>query len=244
MKKLISLFAALALVGSLTAQKKAAKAPAKAPAAPAVAAPKAPAAPEAPAVTAAPAAKAGETNWTINAWGGYNIVGETDFTKQPSGVSEKPTRGGVAGGLDVYYGKDLQFGLGVGYVSYYRYAYGDEATIKVDSSLNYVPVLAQVRYLLGFGLYVGAGAGIASTMGEIKITIFGATATASLSGSAIALAGLVGYQIGLGDNLALDLGARVMYLMQDIETTIGGTTTTTKNNSVNIIPNLGVTYKF
>lgn len=53
MKKLISVFAALALVGSLAAQK-GKKAPAKAPAAPAVAAPKAPAAPAV--VAAAPAA--------------------------------------------------------------------------------------------------------------------------------------------------------------------------------------------
>lgn len=52
MKKLISVFAALALVGSLAAQK--GKKPAKAPAAPVVAAPKAPAMPAA--VTAAPAA--------------------------------------------------------------------------------------------------------------------------------------------------------------------------------------------
>ena len=58
MKKLISVFAALALVGSLAAQK-GKKAPAKAPAAPAVAAPKAPAMPAA--VTAAPAAASAST---------------------------------------------------------------------------------------------------------------------------------------------------------------------------------------
>jgi hypothetical protein len=238
MKKLISIFAALALVGSLAAQKKAAKAPAKAPAAPAAPAAKAPEAPAAPAAKApeAPAApaKKAETNWTINLWGGYNIVGETDFTKPTAGDTGTITRGGISGGLDAYYGSAFQIGLGAGYVSYYKY---ENTSWKITSNMTYVPVLLQARYVLDFGLYVGAGVGVATTQGDSKMD---GTTLATYSGSAIAIAGLLGYQLGLSDSLALDLGARVLYLMQDVD----NAGVKVKNNSVNIIPNLGVTFKF
>lgn len=237
MKKILSFLAALTLVTGVFAQKKAAKAAPKAPAAPAAkaepAAPKAPAAPPAPAAPA-PEPKKAATSWTINLWGGYNIVGENDFTKPTPGDTGKITRGGVTGGLDAYYGSDFQIGLGVGYLSYFNY---NNDSTKTKTNFFYVPVLLQARYVLDFGLYVGAGVGIANTQGSTTVD---GTELRKYSGSAIALAGLLGYQLGLGESLALDIGARVIYLMQEVDV-LG---TVTKNNSVNIVPNLGVTFKF
>jgi len=85
MKKLISVFAALALVGSLAAQK--GKKPAKAPAKPAVAAPAVPAA-VTTAAAIAPAAKGGKgAGLTIQGYGLYALANGTSTAIQDGGNS-------------------------------------------------------------------------------------------------------------------------------------------------------------
>lgn len=93
MKKLISVFAALALVGSVAAQKKAAKAPAAAPAAPAAAPAPAPAA---PAVAAAPASREVASGTAMGLRFGLSFNYATDLFKQ--GDNLKKLAGAAGGG--------------------------------------------------------------------------------------------------------------------------------------------------
>ena len=119
MKKLISVFAALALVGSLAAQK--GKKPAKAPAAPVVAAPKAPAMPAA--VTAAPAAAGAAKGMGlfIDLRGGYTFANGTS-SAQADGSTQTDTTAtaityktsasqGFGGGISIGY--DIAANLGI-----------------------------------------------------------------------------------------------------------------------------------
>jgi len=111
MKKLISVFAALALVGSLAAQKKpAAKAPAKpaAPAAPAVAAPAAPAI-AAPAAAPAPGASGKGMGLFVEGRGTFTLVNGTSSSRATGDVSQTgydfklPSPSGFGGGGTIGY---------------------------------------------------------------------------------------------------------------------------------------------
>jgi hypothetical protein len=130
MKKLISVFAALALVGSLAAQKKpAAKAPAKpaAPAAPAVAAPAAPAIAAPAAVPAAPAAGASSkgVGISISAYGGFTLPGGTSTSYGNSGSQTDGANAAIkydlsnasalSGGATVAYEIAANLGLTLGF---------------------------------------------------------------------------------------------------------------------------------
>ena len=124
MKKLISVFAALALVGSLAAQK-GKKAPAKAPAAPAVAAPKAPAMPAA--VTAAPAAASAAKGMGlfIDLRGSYTFSngstsaladGTTSATGNADSITYKSSSTqGFGGGVSIGYDIAANLGLVASY---------------------------------------------------------------------------------------------------------------------------------
>jgi hypothetical protein len=131
MKKLISVFAAMALVGSLAAQKKPAAKPAEpakpaAPAAPAVAAPAAPAVatPAAPAASAAGASSKG-IGISISAYGGFTLPGGTSTSYGNSGSQTDGANAAIkydlsnasafSGGATVAYEIAANLGLTLGF---------------------------------------------------------------------------------------------------------------------------------
>lgn len=274
MKKIISVIAALTLLGSVAA---APKKPAAKPAAkPAVAAP----------VVAAPAvpkstAPSGGAKFIIAPWGGYNIAQKTDLVTASEAnyvptltqsVSNDTKTQGVAGGLDLWYGEKFQFGLGAYYqqgnkttktTSFTAAQSGTVAgTITQVVQVNYLPILAQVRLFVFDGFYVGAGAGVAVL---ISSKIEGSTSftpaqlnstllpfSADLSGTAIWLQGKVGYQLDLSDMLALNVFANFSYQIQTVsykDLSSNGTTTSyvtadVKNTGYNITPGLAIAFKF
>lgn len=236
MRKLISVLAALALVGSLAAQK-GKKAAAKAPKGPAI-----PAVPKAPAIPAVPAAAAaakseGGSKFIINAWGGYAINGRTDFVKgvdtwgdnlaSVSGYSSKATDEnvkGVAAGLDLWYGDKFQFGVGGSYHAGFKttktvtFTGSQAGTAANTTQLNYIPILLQARFFIVEGLYAGVGAGIAlinngKTDGGITGSLVNANYpySTSYTGNALWFEGRLGYRLAITDLFGLDLFGAVAY---------------------------------
>ncbi|MBN8221149.1 MAG: hypothetical protein J0L53_09500 [Spirochaetes bacterium] len=183
MKKLISVFAALALVGAVAAKPAPKKAPAKP--APAVAAPAVPA----PAAAAAAATKS-ESNVQIGILGGYNIHLATSV----AGTSVTPTNaGGIYAGADVLFGQNFQYGL--------RAAYSQTNTTS-GAGVSFIPITAQVRFfVIPKAIFIGAFAGYAIYTG---VSISPATYTN------IPVGGELGYQIDLG-GVALDIGGQFTY---------------------------------
>lgn len=256
MKKLISVFAALALVGSLAAQK-GKKAPAKAPAAPAVAAPKAPAMPAA--VTAAPAAAGAAKGMGlfIDLRGSYTFSNGTS-TAQSDGTASTNTAdtsvtykasnsAGFGGGVSLGY--DIATGLGI--VASY-----DIRSIKTREWANYSTTFTSdvktqqtwTNQIIGVGLrphvnalggewYAGAGLAVVLPFETTKTT------TASNGGKnedvagwnlALGAYGELGYKFMFTDNIGLNIGLRaVVATANNIDKTnvnkftTGGTTVTT-----------------
>jgi opacity protein-like surface antigen len=145
MKKLISVFAAMALVGSLAAQKKpAAKAPAKpaAPAAPAVAAPAAPAIAAPAAVPAAPAAGASSKGMGlfVEGRGSFTLAHGTSDSGATGDVSAATVEyklansNGFGGGATIGY--DIVDGLGL----VASFDYRSITTRKFETTNNSAPV--------------------------------------------------------------------------------------------------------
>lgn len=277
MRKLISVLAALALVGSLAAQK--GKKAAKAPAAPAVAAPKVPAMPSVPAAAAATKSDGG-SKFIISAWGGYNIGPKSDLEKaseawgdagilssQVTGLTKTvdATTNGVAGGLDLYYGGKFQFGLGAYYLQGFkvtRTLTGNASgafTATNTTQLNFLPIVAQIRYFVVDGLYVGVGGGVAVTLnGKSEASVTGTTLTGlpysdAISATAIIANARLGYQIPLGEAFAIDIFGLFTYSIQTVSFKdvlpgasgpSGVAATDYKNSGFNITPALALTLKF
>ena len=265
MKKLISVLAALALVGSVAAQK-GKKAPAKAPAVPAVAAPKAPAVPAAP-VASKPVASA--TNFHIVLWGGYGIATASNFTKYPAGdfakdsafttlstTTDTQKRGGVAGGLELLYGSSFQFGLGAGYLTGMDNSidYKDSSTgtvFKGTTKMNFLPVYALARLFVIEGLHIGAGFGVA-LINNGSQTVSGGTNGGSkvdYSGRMLTAVIKAGYDLKLSANLSLGLAVNAFYVFGNIpalyENAAGNYVSKDLNAShFNIVPSLAVSLSF
>lgn len=272
MRKLISVLAALALVGSIAAQKGKKAAPKAAAKAPAVAAPKVPAVPVAPAA----AKSEGGSKFIINAWGGYAINGRTDFVKGVdtwgdalvgvSGYTSKATdenTKGLAAGLDLWYGDKFQFGVGGSYHTGFKstktlsFTGTQAGTVANTTQMNYLPILLQVRYFIYEGLYAGIGAGIAlinngKTDGGLSGTLSNANYpySTSYSGNALWLEGRLGYRLAITDMFGLDLFGAFAYQSGTVQfqtTDANGNpvaATDLKNSGLNITPGLALSLKF
>ncbi len=266
MRKVISILAALALVGSVAA---APKKPAAKPAKPAVAVPAIPAVPAVPKTTA----PTGGAKFIINAWGGYSINGRTDLVKAvdsfasatettAAGFTAKAvdeTTKGVAGGLDLLYGEKFQFGVGAYYLQGFKTTktntYGT-AKVNHTTQMNYIPILAQIRYFIFEGLYVGIGAGVAVAIsGKSEGSLTGTTATGwpystAYSGTLLWGEGRLGYNLKISDLIGIDIFGIVSYQdgKVDFQTTDSTgallAATSVKNSGVNITPGLGISLRF
>ena len=216
MKKLISVFAALALVGAVAA-KPAPKKPA-APAKPAVAAPAVPA----PAAAAAAATKSDSgLVVSLGVYGGWNIPSGTtaDLVKAAGG-----TNGGITGGLNFLVGSQLiRGGVGVTYLSSGKY---DSAGVTYTGA--FLPIEALVRLYPIAGLYIGALGGYALDMQTVS-------AGSVTKNNGITYGGSVGYEIAFGA-VSVDVGAD----LRIVSVSVNSVTTT----STNIVPRLGVNFKF
>lgn len=236
MKKLISVFAALALVGSLAAQK--GKKPAKAPAKPAVAAPAVPAMPAA--VTAAPAAAGAAKGMGlfIEGRGAYTLSNGSAGTAPDGDVSgtsvtyKTSGAGGFGGGASIGY--DLAKGLAlVG-----SFDYRGVKSRKWEISSGGVTATRQVTKNtmvagLGFRPHIDAlggtwyaGAGFAYVLPYEVTTDFTDSGTgtlvANLGGSGKArqdvekwnagmgVYGEFGYNFNVTDNFYIGLGVRAL----------------------------------
>ena len=238
MKKLISVFAALALVGSLAAQK-GKKAPAKAPAAPAVAAPKAPAMPAA--VTAAPAAVGAAKGI------GLFIEGRGTFTLSNGTTDSKGTGDQTAASVDYKLASSSGFGGGatigyeivsnLGLVASFDYRSvksrtweQTKATVTVGtadvkaSSLKETMVLGigfrPTISALGGKFYAGAGFAYVLPYKDEATKEFSNASSALFTvtkqvetnnwNAAMGMYGELGYNYHLTDNLYLGIGARLL----------------------------------
>jgi hypothetical protein len=214
-----------------------------------------------------------EAVFSVGISGGYNIAGKSDYTKnradlfsssgaKAGGVTTPASTekmGGVAGGLDLWYGKQFQMGLGFGYMQ----GHNIEATakdgvgdgLKLTATMNYLPTLLQARYYIIDGLYAGAGLGAASLNNgsDVLKETSGTSNTLSdltYTGRVIALQGRLGYDLNLTSNLALGVVGAFTDFTGEAETAIYNSTgtalekATLKLDSLHITPGLYVTLKF
>lgn len=222
MKKLISVFAALALVGAVAAKPAPKKAPAKP--APAVAAPVAPA----PAAAAASVAKAGGLNVGIGVYGGWNI---------PSGdaVTGATTKGGIVSGATFLIGTDfIRGGVSAAYMTVAK-TESSILGVTFTTTSAYLPIEALVRIYPFGGLYVGGFGGYALDMGSVS----GSGTYTKNNG--ISFGGGLGYVIELGA-VGIDIGAD--FRIVSVSTTATATTASTTSSITNIVPRVGVNFKF
>lgn len=212
MKKLISVFAALALVGAVAA-KPAPKKPAAKPA-PAVAAPAVPA----PAAAAMAATKSDSGMVvSLGIYGGWNIPSGTgaDAIKAAGG-----TNGGITGGANFLIGSQLiRGGVGVAYMSTGKYD-----LLGTSYTFAALPIEALVRVYPFAGLYIGALGGYVLDM-----------AGQGTKTNGISYGGSLGYEIAFGA-VSVDVGAD----FRIVSVSVNSVTTT----STNIVPRLGVNFKF
>ena len=249
MKKLISVFAALALVGSLAAQK-GKKAPAK-PAAPVVAAPKAPAMPAA--VTAAPAAAgaAKGVGLFIEARGGYILSAGTSTAKQDGNTTgttstyKLSNTDGFGGGATIGY--DLINNLALAASFDYRTAKsiewsttGAATTQKTTNKFNTMVVGVGLRPRVQAGpgaFYAGLGVAIVLPHDDISNVTTTVIATSAVTTTevttrynlGIGAYGELGYNFNITDNLYIGLGARIVVAGKGLDNKGNDTTTVTTN---------------
>lgn len=219
MKKLTSLLAGLALVGSIAAApKKPAPKPAVAPAA--VAAPTA--APMAP-----PPAKsdAGGTI-SIGAYGSLNFASSDSFTAAGTGVTD--TKGGYGFGGNLIFGnRVVRGGLNVAYMPVRI----QESSIAKRSAI-YLPIEGTLRIYPIAGLYIAGFLGYALDIGTTTET---GVSFSKLNGYSVG--GGAGYLFEFGV-VGIDIGADFrMFLLAPSSGT--GTTTMT-----NITPRVGINFRF
>lgn len=286
MKKIFIIIAMLSAVSTVYAQKKkpAAPAAAKVDAAKADADAKARAAQDAANAKAADlqnkandkiaaATAVDESKFTVGVWGGYDIAGKSDYVKNreslfsssgavAAGVtspSSSTKMGGIAGGIDFWYGSKLQFGLGVGYLK----GHNIEATakdgvgdgLKITATMDYLPTVLQARYYVIEGLYFGAGLGVAflSNGTDVVKETSGTLNTLSdltYKGRVIVLQGRLGYDYPLTNALNIGVAGIFTYTTGEAETAIYNAAgsalekKTLKLDSFHITPSIYVSYKF
>ena len=225
MKKLISVFAVLVLVGAVAAKPAPAKrmTPAQMKA---EAAAKAKAEAEAKAKAAAmpapaPAAK-NDSNFQIGLYGGYNI----HLATTSGGASVTPTNaGGIYGGADFLYGQAFKFGIGV--------AYSQTNTTSGATAAN-LPIVAKIRYYFVPSIFAGINGGYALDM---------STAVTGVTNTIIPVGGEIGYALNFG-GVGLDIGAQLTYYITSTKVEILGTSTTTAGSAMFVTPYVRVNFQF
>lgn len=226
------------------------------------------------AAKAAAATAVDESKFAIAAWGGYNIGPKTDLynavdtyadaaATTGNNFSSKSTdakSNGIAGGVDFWYGDKFQLGLGTSYRQGFKSTktlnFGSTTKVTNTTELNYIPVLLQARIFIVEGLYAGAGVGVAVVNGgKTEAAITGATLaglplSVKYEGSAIWAEARLGYRLGLGEKVGIDIFGIFAYQSSTVSWTdldaTGNAVATgdIKNNGLNITPALAVSYKF
>lgn len=217
MKKLISVFAALALVGAVAA-KPAPKKPAAKPA-PAVAAPAAPA----PAAAAAAAVSASKgSNFQIGVLGGYNV----HLATSSGGNSVTVTNGGgLFGGADFLLGQSFKYGLGVSYF---------QTNTTSGATQAMLPIVAKVRYYFIPMIYAGINGGYGIDLGT-KVT--------GVTNTLIPVGGELGLALDFG-SVGLDIGAQFTYNITSTKVEVGSTSTTTSGSQMFVTPYVRLNFQF
>lgn len=155
----------------------------------------------------------------LGAWGGYTI--STIDTGGAGGA------GGISAGIHGWFGEQLQFGASINRIGIYSY----DTTIlstKYSYKLSYFPeIVGQMRYFFAGGLYAGGLVGYGIASAEVCVASTCASGTGS---SGLAIGGLVGYQIALGPQMAIDVWGRIS------KTLVSG-------SGIEITPAVAFTYK-
>jgi hypothetical protein len=160
----------------------------------------------------------------LTAWGGYSFVSLSstdqsiyDSLKSVSGSTSN--LGGISGGADLWFpvSKAVDIGLGAGYLSIYAFSYSGNLsgdTVKIDLNTQYVPVMAQLRFISEAGLFAGFGFGYYTSISNQTWVQNGVNLSLSGSASAFGINGNLGWQISLGSGAALTLGSKFWYIFE------------------------------
>lgn len=207
MRKFITIFLILNLIGAAHAQKRPAK---RQPAGKAdtaavkgkLAEPVKPEGTKPPNATAAAseAKKGSGFESRVLLWGGYNIPSSTAFNNSTSGL----TKGGIAGGAEITLGASwLQVGVAASYVSIWS-----QTVLNANGSMNFnvVPLEGVINILPLGGLYLGARGGYVMDIGTTSIT--GTTYTKT---NGYSIGAQLGYIIQFGF-IGIDIGAIFSYM--------------------------------
>lgn len=185
--------------------------------------------------------KVEKNKFTWSAWGGYNFFIKNDYIKSAESLYEgttyttnrvtNTTLGGIAAGVDLLYGgRFFQGGLSAGYLPGYRFekTFNDLANNKysITAQMDFIPVLLIARTYLISGLYLGAGAGVSPsfrgqqailTNGLSKAPAPGVPSEITQNVYAWTFQGRVGFDIPLGENLAIGLMGAFTYMIVNVD---------------------------
>lgn len=152
-------------------------------------------------------------------WGGYNFFfPNTDsqriidlYKLLPNTTS---TLGGISGGADLWLrvANGFDFGAGIAYLSIWQYKYISSGS-TYEKDVRFLPVMAQIRFISGAGLYLMAGFGYFTSLTTETITTSGISVSGSASDSAFGINAGLGWQIKLGTSVTMDIGAKFWYIL-------------------------------
>jgi hypothetical protein len=158
----------------------------------------------------------------ITAWGGYDFLllsstNQTLYDAYKAVPNSTTALGGISGGLDVWIPirEGIDIGGGVGYLAISNYKVSGTIgsdTVDLESTVSYLPIMGQIRFISGIGIFAGLGAGYYTSIADQTYTINGIKASASTSGSAFGISANVGWQISLGSRAALNLGGKFWHI--------------------------------
>jgi len=219
-KKYILIFLALALNFGLHAQAKKVAAKAVTPAK------------QTPETKPAPAEADEEIPGHLFGWGGYNISTSKYWDEFADLSTVTTTKGGLAAGGELTLGTDfIQAGIGVSYLPI-----GTIEIANISGSVKIValPLEAVANVFVFRGLYLGARGGYTLNIGASLLT----NASHRISGG-VSYGGQVGYIYAWGV-IGVNVGAIVS--IWNTSSLSGGVTTAA--TFINIVPRLGVDFKF
>lgn len=189
------------------------------------------------------------SSFQLAVWGGYNLTSSDAFAGIENSVKDADsnftnkksstiTKGGIAGGMDIWLGSDFQYGLGVSYLQVYKLEWANTegaGKANIDASIAYLPVHLQGQYNIA-GFKFGFGAGLAMGIGDTKTVLTGfgvgtdTNTTTKVKGTALSAAVSVAYGLNFG-NVTTDIGVRYFAIFDD-------------KIIHNIAPNITLGYKF
>lgn len=177
-----------------------------------------------PPVVAEPPKKT-ESKGVLAFWGGYNFFFPDSQAQRYIDImktlpNSTNNQGGISGGADLWIRatNGVDVGLGLGYVSLWQYKFSytsGGSTLSYDESIRMLPIIAQLRFISGAGLYLSFGAGYFVGIGEGTVTVNGIKSTASASNSSFGVNAALGWQIKLGEGAVFNLGAKFWYVFVD-----------------------------